>query len=107
MLQTSERAIQLRDPACNFETKCDWLGDDAMGSAGHQSSAMPDGQLRRGFADGGEVVADETRRLHHLDSHGRVVEVLAGHAKVHVPRFRLPDRFVEHRQEGDHVMADT
>ena len=50
VLQTSERAIQLRDPACNFETKCDRLGDDAMGSAGHQSSAMPDGQLRSRFA---------------------------------------------------------
>jgi len=106
-LQARDRAIQLRDPACDLETERDRFGDDAVRAAGHQRPAVLDGQVGRGLADGGEIVHDLPRRFHHLHRHGGVIQVLARHPEVDVPRLGLSDGLVEDGQKCDDVVADS
>jgi hypothetical protein len=105
MRQPFLRSIQLGDPARHLEAERDRLGHYAMGAAGHQGSAMADGELGRGLAHRREVAGDDARRFDQLHRRRSVVQVLAGHPHVDVAGLRLADRFVEHGEKGDHVMT--
>ena len=105
--QPVHRAVELRHPTGDLEAERDRFRDDAVGPAGHQRAAVTDRKVGRGLAQFRKLVTDELRRLDHLDGHRRVIEVLAGHAEVHVARFGLPDRLVENGEERDHVVADA
>ena len=104
-LQASDRAVELGHPARDLEPKRDRLGDDAVGAASHQGAAVADRDLGRRLTHGAEVADDEPRGLHHLHRHRGVVQVLARHSQVHVAGLGLANGFVEHREEGDHVVA--
>ena len=106
-LETRPRSIELRHPSGHFEAERDGLCDDAVRTACHQRAAVTHGKLCCGIPDGGEVSVDDPRRLTQLHRHGGVVEVLAGHAEMHVARLRLADGIVDDRQERDHVVADA
>jgi hypothetical protein len=105
--QTLLRTVELRHPARDLETKGDRLGHDAVSAPGHQRAAVADRQVGRGVAYRREVVSDEARRLDQLHRRGGVVQVLARHPQVHVAGLRLADRFVQDREECDHVVADA
>ena len=107
LVEAGHGAVKLGHPPGGLEAERDRLGDDAMRPAGHQRAAVPDRQLGRSLAHGGQVLTDEAGRLHDLDGHPRVIEVLARHTQVHVACFGLPDRLVQHGEKRNHVVADA
>jgi hypothetical protein len=98
------RSIQLGDPTGDLEAERDRLCDDAVRATRHQRSPVPNRKLSGRIPDGGQVGRDDPRRLSELDGSRSVVEVLAGHAEVHISRLRLADRLVDDGQKGDDVM---
>jgi len=107
LVEAGHGAVKLGHPPGGLEAERDRLGDDAMRPAGHQRAAVPDRQLGRSLAHGGQFLTDEPSRFDDLDGHAGVIEVLARHAQVHVACFRLPDRLVQDGEKRNHVVADA